>query len=123
MRRRQPRSTRTDTLFPYTTLFRAQQRFEQPQRQFAGADADFLLLVLVDDRIHARTVLGDAAGLADVDVFAGHVLQLDRHVLEHVTQPGALALAHAADDAPPIAVPTSMFGQARRRLVPGGADT
>src|SRR3546814_14642661 len=25
MRRRPPRSTRTDTLFPYTTLFRAQQ--------------------------------------------------------------------------------------------------
>src|SRR3546814_2294205 len=26
MRRRQPRSTRTDTLFPYTTLFRSQAR-------------------------------------------------------------------------------------------------
>src|SRR3546814_2844814 len=31
MIRRPPRSTRTDTLFPYTTLFRSQVR---PQRQF-----------------------------------------------------------------------------------------
>src|SRR3546814_3137312 len=27
MRRRPPRSTRTDTLFPYTTLFRSHQQF------------------------------------------------------------------------------------------------
>src|SRR3546814_13527659 len=30
MERRPPRSTRTDTLFPYTTLFRAQQRMAVP---------------------------------------------------------------------------------------------
>src|SRR3546814_18796317 len=30
MRRRPPRSTRTDTLFPYTTLFRSQFRAEIP---------------------------------------------------------------------------------------------
>src|SRR3546814_10182347 len=29
MRRRPPRSTRTDTLFPYTTLFRSEQRQHQ----------------------------------------------------------------------------------------------
>src|SRR3546814_11374218 len=39
MIRRPPRSTRTDTLFPYTTLFRSQQRQytpgqkERPERQ------------------------------------------------------------------------------------------
>src|SRR3546814_9259709 len=31
MRRRPPRSTRTDTLFPYTTLFRSVQRRRQLQ--------------------------------------------------------------------------------------------
>src|SRR3546814_1234582 len=31
MIRRPPRSTRTDTLFPYTTLFRSQQRLHQAQ--------------------------------------------------------------------------------------------
>src|SRR3546814_10831365 len=29
MRRRPPRSTRTDTLFPYTTLFRSHARFQR----------------------------------------------------------------------------------------------
>src|SRR3546814_4205071 len=38
MIRRPPRSTRTDTLFPYTTLFRARQ----PQKCFAGAVAQHL---------------------------------------------------------------------------------
>src|SRR3546814_1663424 len=32
MIRRPPRSTRTDTLFPYTTLFRAQPRHKRPTR-------------------------------------------------------------------------------------------
>src|SRR3546814_10099059 len=31
MIRRPPRSTRTDTLFPYTTLFRSLQRLERPR--------------------------------------------------------------------------------------------
>src|SRR3546814_19901156 len=31
MRRRPPRSTRTDTLFPYTTLFRSHRRAPPPQ--------------------------------------------------------------------------------------------
>src|SRR3546814_9784194 len=32
MLRRPPRSTRTDTLFPYTTLFRSEERAEQQRR-------------------------------------------------------------------------------------------
>src|SRR3546814_15560743 len=36
MIRRPPRSTRTDTLFPYTTLFRSAGQFDQP---FPGDDA------------------------------------------------------------------------------------
>src|SRR3546814_5678727 len=34
MTRRPPRSTRTDTLFPYTTLFRSRQRLESILRRF-----------------------------------------------------------------------------------------
>src|SRR3546814_18122044 len=37
MRRRPPRSTRTDTLFPYTTLFRSEH--DRPQ-QGAGGEAE-----------------------------------------------------------------------------------
>src|SRR3546814_8641169 len=37
MMRRPPRSTRTDTLFPYTTLFRSRQRYrQQTQGSLAG---------------------------------------------------------------------------------------
>src|SRR3546814_10116445 len=38
MRRRPPRSTRTDTLFPYTTLFRSQQDDRVEQRQLERID-------------------------------------------------------------------------------------
>src|SRR3546814_8742034 len=37
MLRRPPRSTRTDTLFPYTTLFRSRCEPEKPRRQSADA--------------------------------------------------------------------------------------
>src|SRR3546814_18227768 len=50
MRRRPPRSTRTDTLFPYTTLFRSSSRGFNPQQLCKIGDIifdsihDFLLL-------------------------------------------------------------------------------
>src|SRR3546814_18672510 len=39
MIRRPPRSTRTDTLFPYTTLFRSAQRHPQPRSPAAPTAA------------------------------------------------------------------------------------
>src|SRR3546814_10125922 len=48
MIRRPPRSTRTDTLFPYTTLFRSRSRADTDRMAFPGggpgADADRYLL-------------------------------------------------------------------------------
>src|SRR3546814_20972874 len=38
MRRRPPRSTRTDTLFPYTTLFRSKLIGDTPSKPFGGRD-------------------------------------------------------------------------------------
>jgi hypothetical protein len=67
-----------------------QQRVEQPHRQFAGLDALVALLVLVDHG--RRRAVGAAARLAEGDVLAGDVLQLDGHVLEHMAEPGALVL-------------------------------
>src|SRR3546814_2652975 len=46
MRRRPPRSTRTDTLFPYTTLFRSQST----QVEEAGVGRETVLGKLVLDR-------------------------------------------------------------------------
>src|SRR3546814_12615227 len=39
MIRRQPRSTRTDTLFPYTTLFRSSNPLDHHRDALANADA------------------------------------------------------------------------------------
>src|SRR3546814_19991878 len=58
MIRRPPRSTRTDTLFPYTTLFRAQAIFR------------------LGGRIDQRTGAGDPAGADD--------LHFRLHELDHV---------------------------------------
>src|SRR3546814_6302753 len=43
MIRRPPRSTRTDTLFPYTTLFRANAEGVRPLALFDGLRTDFSL--------------------------------------------------------------------------------
>src|SRR3546814_1478899 len=43
MIRRPPRSTRTDTLFPYTTLFRSHVRFQFSPEVFNLTEPDFAL--------------------------------------------------------------------------------
>ena len=69
-----------------------QQGAEQAQRRARRPRARPPLLVAVDDVVHARAapalrVLPKLTGVA------GEALQLDRHVLEHVAEPGALVLA------------------------------
>src|SRR3546814_7356790 len=48
MIRRPPRSTRTDTLFPYTTLFRSVE--QHPERRILDRPALHLLDLIVDHR-------------------------------------------------------------------------
>src|SRR3546814_11892769 len=89
MIRRPPRSTRTDTLFPYTTLFRSDGRFSggtsglsighvSPEAAEGGAiglveDGDLIKidiprrtsdLILSDERFAARRAAMDARGVA-----------------------------------------------------------
>src|SRR3546814_9542402 len=77
MLRRPPRSTRTDTLFPYPTLFRSHADREDAidpeggQQRTAGDRADH------------------AAGIVGADV--------DRHGRAHALRPGRIADQHAAD--------------------------
>src|SRR3546814_1858126 len=61
MIRRPPRSTRTDTLFPYPTLFRSQLPRLIPQwaRALGFADAAIARLQLDDDMAHLRRWLDD----------------------------------------------------------------
>src|SRR3546814_20141096 len=61
MIRRPPRSTRTDTLFPYTTLFRSAARRDDR----VGTDPD---------RRDERAVRPDKGALADL----GPILEIDR---------------------------------------------
>src|SRR3546814_13630092 len=77
MRRRPPRSTRTDTLFPYTTLFRSQAHFhrlrlahragEALRSAHAGGDAKLdlglaeLRLVRCDDEVRHHRQFAPAA--------------------------------------------------------------
>src|SRR3546814_12440683 len=75
MRRRPPRSTRTDTLFPYTTLFRSSTgrdldaAYRQATDYFAGlTDAELPRYVLVSD--FARFRLYDLDGEAGPVEFA-----------------------------------------------------
>src|SRR3546814_15244646 len=88
MIRRPPRSTRTDTLFPYTTLFRSELALlalvdlHRALRAVAGGQAPDVLAVplpvhRVLDRIGALCQRGAAAVLEVVDAARTHVLVLD----------------------------------------------
>ena len=90
-------------------LFR-EQRTQEAHRELAGGDAFLALGVFIDDRVEPRLV--EAARLAERDVLAGDVLQFERDVLEHMSEPGALVLVHAADEAAGFAVGTAVLGEA-----------
>src|SRR3546814_7119187 len=66
MRRRQPRSTRTDTLFPYTTLFRSPDPWRAGRHvdhvaHHDGVGAERQRLVVVEPQRLGDQVLDDAA--------------------------------------------------------------
>src|SRR3546814_21091016 len=56
MIRRPPRSTRTDTLFPYTTLFRSPEAFSGPRH---AADVLYDPSTMTEARERLRAVQGD----------------------------------------------------------------
>src|SRR3546814_3404082 len=73
MIRRPPRSTRTDTLFPYTTLCRSQRQFAPDQGHRLHTMCAFIDLgdsSVADILLHAR--------LADIAMSAEHLLRLHR---------------------------------------------
>src|SRR3546814_12210780 len=81
MIRRPPRSTRTDTLFPYTTLFRS--RFVGIRRLRRGGGGprlvDHLLYRTGGDRVVARLGLGEHGLGQRPPVFGLHQRVIDRH--------------------------------------------
>src|SRR3546814_4276503 len=76
MIRRPPRSTRTDTLFPYTTLFRSPSRVQHPRPLHLKAlESAAAQLVSVEDGVAAVGLVypaeADEAGDRLVDALAG----------------------------------------------------
>src|SRR3546814_15381473 len=69
MLRRPPRSTRTDTLFPYTTLFRSARRRRGHHDRAAAAPGD-----LRHDVLHAQPHAADVDGDDPVEVLLRLVL-------------------------------------------------
>src|SRR3546814_2251853 len=83
MRRRPPRATRTDTLFPYTTLFRS---VEARELAAIGAERGFELRELLQRRDHRALVAdqreiltvgaGIGVGVRGIDVDIGEVVEI-----------------------------------------------
>src|SRR3546814_3415840 len=105
MMRRPPRSTRTDTLFPYTTLFRSRRAHLQPRPidapvQFVGDLADLLFARIIavvvaareqhahhhQRRIHARQLHPRVVALA--------LLHVEAVVVEAMVAGGVLPRPH-----------------------------
>src|SRR3546814_10744898 len=81
MIRRPPRSTRTDTLFPYTTLFRSrQQAVEQPQLGgVIGFDRRMVIHMVAGQVGEGRRPDGDTVEAMLVEAVAGC---LERQMLD-----------------------------------------
>ena len=92
---------------------RRQQRGQQAQPELAGRNAFVALRVLVDDGVASGGT--GAARLAEGHRLTGDILQLDGHVLEHVAEPGAVAFAHAAEEAAGLTIRAAVFGEPRER--------
>src|SRR3546814_15117292 len=67
MKRRPPRSTRTDTLFPYTTLFRSPRR----DRHGGPGDREGIWLLARDDGLDLRVLLHRLCAVPDTRRLAG----------------------------------------------------
>src|SRR3546814_19111785 len=78
MVRRPPRSTRTDTLFPYTTLFRSFQAFLMAPTE-----------ILAQQHYHSISkLLG--GGIASVQLLTGSVPKKDRRIIHAQLEDGTL---------------------------------
>src|SRR3546814_20358522 len=93
MIRRPPRSTRTDTLFPYTTLFRSDTPAPQPERRLERARM-FLETGRIDAAIgEVRNLPGAAKAaswIADAERYRDVLEALDRVETAAVLEPRML---------------------------------
>ena len=113
-----PFSRKIEALLHFIGKLGLQRLGEQAQQKLArdaGRLEPHVLLLVLEHHVVVPRRSG-AAGLAERDVGAGHVLEFDRRVLPDVRHPGALVLAQAAQEAARLAIGTTMPGEARQRL-------
>src|SRR3546814_20625302 len=82
MIRRPPRSTRTDTLFPYTTLFRSHGELGQPDRIRSLAAQPNHAVVQLGDRLFGQLVRAQRAAHARQRLGTNQQLRSEEHTSE-----------------------------------------
>src|SRR3546814_6299647 len=85
MVRRPPRSTRTDTLFPYTTLFRSPTAEREPSGSAIGAEPGIAAVALVGEEIGAEEFVERGGNLRRLlfHHLAGARLEIAPEAVEH----------------------------------------
>src|SRR3546814_5460515 len=76
MIRRPPRSTRTDTLFPYTTLFRSLEACWTPEQVRGDGAGECLLFAVISESPDEAIRLEITLALADFGDAAGEFLEI-----------------------------------------------
>src|SRR3546814_12095891 len=104
MIRRPPRSTRTDTLFPYTTLFRSSVR--DIRATLDGKDADFVVIDSIQT-MHSDLIDSAPGTVSQVRASAQELIRYAKDsdaaivLVGHVTKDGTIAgprvLEHVVD--------------------------
>src|SRR3546814_1132805 len=84
MIRRPPRSTRTDTLFPYTTLFRSRSFSGKGRMNDHDQDLHSLLQLALDKSIEGREQL--TARIAQLSLEREHMLSDQERSEEHTSE-------------------------------------
>src|SRR3546814_6956211 len=86
MIRRPPRSTRTDTLFPYTTLFRSSARFDACAgtiHEYSGATVTVDLATTADSNLRIQPMIGRGEPV-EIGLVIGRIPMPAR---DHIHQP------------------------------------
>src|SRR3546814_5475811 len=86
MIRRPPRSTRPDTLFPYTTLFRSPLDYVADLFSAENLRASGLFDVEATTRLFAKARAGRVVGFADNQAFVGVLSTLLLRSEEHTSE-------------------------------------
>src|SRR3546814_12147915 len=117
MIRRPPRSTRTDTLFPYTTLFRSQSLERRGQRRRQRRDR-----ILAGELVHRMRLEQPAAALERAQPDIGEARRSSGETKRQATQ-SHLLLLHPRRQPPRQALPPQLPPRPPPPLQPPGDRT